>query len=129
MICAVERERSFCALKSFKVGFIGERTNVPFFEEICVVNLSCFYFTSGTKVGVWKTASFLSSCIPGFFYSPRSYYDECFQPSNTARGATSRSHTQWTRALPHRQEECCYATKTFWSRVHRVILLLKYCTI
>ena len=23
----------------------------------------------GTKVGVWKTASFLSSCIPGIFYS------------------------------------------------------------
>ena len=43
MICAVERERSFCALKSFKVGFIGERSNVPFFGEICVVNLSCYF--------------------------------------------------------------------------------------
>ena len=128
MICVVERERSFWALKSFKVGFNRVRSNVPFFEEICVVNLSCSFSQVGLKWGVWKTVSIFSSCNPGFFYSPRTY-KMIGLPSNTACGATTRSPPQWTRSLPHRLEECCHATNTFWSRVHRVILLLNYLTI
>ena len=31
MICVVEWKRSLCALKSFKIGFIGLPSNIPFF--------------------------------------------------------------------------------------------------
>ena len=47
------------------------------------------------------------------------------QPVAPPRG----HHQQWTRALPHKLEEGCHATNTFWSRVHRVILLQNYFTI
>ena len=124
MICDVERKPSFCALKSFKVGFIGVRSNVPFFRKICVVKLSCYFFFShvGLKSDVWKTASFLSSCIPVYFYSPRSYMMNVL-PSNTARGATTRSQPQWTRELPHRLEECCHAAQILFGRA----FIVSYC--
>ena len=64
MIWAVEWKRLFSALKIFKICFIG----------VCS-GLTCVNIFSqvGLKSGVWKTASFLSSCIRGFFYSPQSY--------------------------------------------------------
>ena len=39
----------------------------------CLVLFFVFFSQVGLKSGVWKTVSRLSSCIPGFFYSPRSY--------------------------------------------------------
>ena len=40
----IEWKRSFSALKIFKIGFIGVPSNIPFFWEICVVNLSWYFF-------------------------------------------------------------------------------------
>ena len=66
MICAVERTRSFCALKSLKVGFIGVCSNVPFWGKS--VWLSCLVIFSQVdlKSVVWKTASFYPPVLLDF---------------------------------------------------------------
>ena len=70
MICAVEWKRFNSALKILKIGFIGV---FHFLRNLCGKPVLIFFSQMGLKSGVWKTASFLSSCIPGFLYSPRSY--------------------------------------------------------
>ena len=44
-------------------------------------------------------------------------------PSNTARGATTRTQPEWTRELPHRLEECCHAAQILFGRA----LIVSYC--
>ena len=69
MICAVEWKRLFSALKIFKIALQYS----IFLRNLCGKPILIFFSQVGLKSGVWKTASFLSSCIRGFFYSPRSY--------------------------------------------------------
>ena len=74
MIFSIEWKRSFWALKSFKIGYKGLPSNIPFFlRNLCGQPLLILFSLMGRTSHVWKTASFLSSCLPGFFYSPRSY--------------------------------------------------------
>ena len=73
MIWAVEWKRLFSALKIFIIGFFGVRSNILFFWEIFVANMCWYFSTRGTKVRCVENSVFLSSCIRGFFYSPRSY--------------------------------------------------------
>ena len=73
MIWAVELKRLFSALKIFKIGLIGVRSNIPFSERFSWLTCVDIFFTSGNKVRCVENSVFLSSCILGFFYSTRSY--------------------------------------------------------
>ena len=66
MIYTVEWKRSFSALKSFKIGFIWLPLNIPFLEKSVWLTYLDIFSHVGLKSGMWKTASLLSSCIPGF---------------------------------------------------------------
>ena len=45
VICAVGCKRSFCALKPFKIGYIGVPTNIPFFlRNLCGQAFLMFFF-------------------------------------------------------------------------------------
>ena len=70
-----EWKRSFSALKIFKIGLIGRGTlkYSIFLRIMCGKPLLIYFSQVGLKSSVWITVSFLFSCIPGFFYSPRSY--------------------------------------------------------
>ena len=134
MICDVERKPSFCALKSFKVGFTGVRSNVPFFREICVVNLSCYFFhkwDSSRMCG--KQRHFYPPVFLDFSIALETIIMMNVLPSNTARGATTRTQPEWTRELPHRLEECCHAAQILFGRAFIVsyccwiILLFHWC--
>ena len=50
-------------------------SNIPFFlsEKSGWYTYLDIFSQVGLKSGVWKVASFLSSCIPGLIYSPQSY--------------------------------------------------------
>ena len=49
-ICTIEWKQSFCALNSFKIGCMGVTSNIPFFWEICEVNLSLKIFSQVGQV-------------------------------------------------------------------------------
>ena len=70
MICAVEWKRSFNALNA-KIGFmVGNLKYSIFLRNLCG-QIVLILLLVGLRSGVWKTASILFSCIPGFFYNPR----------------------------------------------------------
>ena len=75
IMCAVERKPSFRAQKSFKIGFrpTGYAQMLHCSEKSVWTSCLVIFSQMGVKSGVWKTASILSSGIPGFLYSPRSY--------------------------------------------------------
>ena len=63
-------KRSFCALKSALKGYL----KIFHFSEKSVWFSQLIFFTSVTKVRyVENSGLFICSCMPGFFYSPRSY--------------------------------------------------------
>ena len=73
MLWAVEWKRLFSALKTSKIGFIGERSKIPFYERFSWLTCVDIFFTSGTKVRCVENSVFLTVCIRGFFYRPQSY--------------------------------------------------------
>ena len=76
MICAIEMKQSFCTLKSFKIGYMGVAYVYPqifhFSEKSMLSTYLDIFQQVRPKSGVWKIAYFISSCIPGIFYNPRS---------------------------------------------------------
>ena len=73
MLWAVEWKRLFSALKISKIDFIGLAPKFHFYERFSLLTYIDIFSQVGLKSGVWKTASFLTLCIRGFFYSPQSY--------------------------------------------------------
>ena len=74
MICAIEWKRLFSALKILKNRLYRGTLQYSIFPDKSSW-LTCVDIFSqvGLKSGVWKSAYLLSSCIHGFFFSPRSY--------------------------------------------------------
>ena len=74
MLWAVEWKRLFSAPKNLQNRlYRGTLQNSIFYERFSWLTCVDIFSQVGLKSSVWNTASFLTFCIRGFFYSPQSY--------------------------------------------------------